>query len=185
MMVKQRVTQEFLERSTGYTDKPVAQALSYLQDNGFVNHNHQGWLLIKEKVEQFPLPTQYLEEKYNSDTLGPGRNNSDPVVVVNLNTKDSLTTTTDFKDLTEQVGEIPILQLSKQMMSAIGHLFGKPLHGDPAEYHDLDRLIAYTAQAYDCRGDTKGRIKNPVGFIYWAFHSGVNNHPDKKYINKN
>ena len=55
-MVQQRVTQEYLERSTGYTDKPVSQALAYLQEIGLADHTRSGWQLIKSDRLQLPLP---------------------------------------------------------------------------------------------------------------------------------
>jgi hypothetical protein len=39
------VTQEWLERHTGYTDKPVSQALAYLSETGRIRHTQAGWLL--------------------------------------------------------------------------------------------------------------------------------------------
>jgi hypothetical protein len=35
-LVRQPVTKEWLERTSGYTDKPVSQALAYLTENGLV-----------------------------------------------------------------------------------------------------------------------------------------------------
>jgi hypothetical protein len=182
MMVKQRVTQEFLQAATGYTDKPVAAALKYLQETGVVDHTSSGWLLLKGDHEQLPLPVTSIPNNVGADGHPPqGRNNSDPVVVVNLTNKDLniLTTTTDLT--TDQVGEIPTLQMTEQIMRSIGEIFGKQLHGDPADYCDLDRLIACTAQAWSTRGEGKGKLRNPVGFIYWAFHQGTDKHPDKIY----
>ena len=60
-LVQQRVTQEYLERSTGYTDKPVSQALAYLQEIGLVDHTRSGWQLIKSDQIQLPLPPLALE----------------------------------------------------------------------------------------------------------------------------
>ncbi len=54
-LVHQRVTQEYLERATGYTDKPVSQALAYLQEVGLADHTLAGWQLIKENEKQLPL----------------------------------------------------------------------------------------------------------------------------------
>jgi len=50
----QRVTQAFLERHTGYTDKPIAQALDYLNDLQYIDHTPAGWQLTREAL-QLPL----------------------------------------------------------------------------------------------------------------------------------
>ena len=39
------VTQEWLERHSGYTDKPVSQALAYLGETGRVTRTRAGWVL--------------------------------------------------------------------------------------------------------------------------------------------
>lgn len=49
-----RVTQEWIERATGYTDKPVSQALAYLQEIGLVDHTRAGWQLTGDG-KQLPL----------------------------------------------------------------------------------------------------------------------------------
>ncbi len=54
-LVRQRVTQEWIERNTGYTDKPVSQALAYLAEIGFVDHSNAGWQLTGN-ARQLPLP---------------------------------------------------------------------------------------------------------------------------------
>lgn len=95
--VGQRVSQEFVQRHTGYTDKPVSQALAYLADLGHVDHNQVGWGLAGEKlvlgagdalVSGSPSPestapaSEPVEdpepvEENNSDTISGSRNNSD------------------------------------------------------------------------------------------------------------
>src|SRR4030066_2404251 len=60
--VSQRVTQEYLERSTGYTDKPVSQALQYLQEVGLADHTQSGWQLVEENAKQLPLALQIDKE---------------------------------------------------------------------------------------------------------------------------
>lgn len=79
-MVHQRVTQEWLERSTGYTDKPVSQALAYMQEHGLVDHTSAGWMLTGQ-ARQLPLPLALLPEEGGAeekpDTDDPSRNNSD------------------------------------------------------------------------------------------------------------
>jgi len=47
-----RVSQEWLERQSGYTDKPVSQALAYLSEEGYISQSSSGWAL----AEGFQLP---------------------------------------------------------------------------------------------------------------------------------
>jgi hypothetical protein len=44
-LVRQPVTKEWLERTTGYTDKPASQALAYLTENGLALGTQAGWQL--------------------------------------------------------------------------------------------------------------------------------------------
>ena len=88
------VSNEWLERNTGYSDKPVASALAYLQEHGFVVKVAGGWKLAR--AQQLPLPIEQVEEEaggddadpgadqagdgYNSDTIGGSRNYSDSAI---------------------------------------------------------------------------------------------------------
>ena len=53
-LVHQRVSQSWLEMATGYTDKPVSQALAYLKEVGLASHTSAGWQLTG-KAQQLPL----------------------------------------------------------------------------------------------------------------------------------
>lgn len=48
------VSNEYLERETGYSDKPVSQALTVLQDYQYVLQTNRGWVLAQGAV-QLPL----------------------------------------------------------------------------------------------------------------------------------
>jgi hypothetical protein len=99
-LVHQRVTQEYLERATGYTDKPVSQALAYMQEIGLADHTNAGWQLIEEMVKQLPLPLT-LDEKIESEDQPIEVDNS---TIMSRNISDSLTTTTlSNKDLIDSV----------------------------------------------------------------------------------
>jgi predicted transcriptional regulator len=41
------VTQEWLERNSGYTDKPVSQALAYLREHDWVVRQSTGWVIAE------------------------------------------------------------------------------------------------------------------------------------------
>ena len=45
------VSKEWLARTAGYTDKPISQALSYLQDQGYVGWSRSGWSLATLELE--------------------------------------------------------------------------------------------------------------------------------------
>jgi hypothetical protein len=112
-LVHQRVTQEYLERATGYTDKPVSQALAYMQEIGLADHTNVGWQLVEEMVKQLPLPLSLDEEiptdHQNDENVNRSRieeQRADPTDKKNAgrNISDSLTTTTlSNKDLIDSV----------------------------------------------------------------------------------
>jgi hypothetical protein len=64
MMTPIPVTKEWLARSSGYTDKPVAKACSYLKEHGWIDRSSAGWFLSTGYPQSYPQPL-------------PGRNNSD------------------------------------------------------------------------------------------------------------
>ena len=190
-MVQQRVTQEYLERSTGYTDKPVSQALAYLQEIGLADHTRSGWQLIKSDRIQLPLPLALEGEDLRQDEPDReyknadegSRNISDSLKLeeeVNLSFKDINSSSDSLKAV--QVGKIPTDEEIRKVMGAAADLFGHEIVGDPSDYADLDRLLSWIAQAQNRRGTGRGKIENPAGLVYWAFHKGRDRPPEKKYL---
>ena len=55
------VTQKWLEIHSGYSDKPVSDALYYLREHGFSVKAARGWL-ISDCVKQLPLPMGCLRQ---------------------------------------------------------------------------------------------------------------------------
>jgi len=51
------VTQEWLERHSGYTDKPVSQALAYLSETRRIHRTSAGWVLAGKPHAPGPLAT--------------------------------------------------------------------------------------------------------------------------------
>jgi hypothetical protein len=99
-LVQQRVTQEYLERATGYTDKPISQALAYMQEIGLADHTNAGWQLLKQNVMQLPLPLKLEEESKSEDITDETLETE----VIGWKVSDSLTTTTlSNKDLIDSV----------------------------------------------------------------------------------
>lgn len=103
-LVRQRVSQGWLERSTGYTDKPISQALQYLREVGLVDETSSGWQLVKENAKQLPL-TLIIDEggieaqADDAPSLPPpfedqngGGDNSTESVALSRNNSDSLLT---------------------------------------------------------------------------------------------
>jgi hypothetical protein len=201
-LVHQRVTQEYLERATGYTDKPVSQALAYLQEVGLADHIQAGWQLIKENAKQLPLTMQIdsanmqtlqgkeAEIHEESDVIEEpnkmSRNNSDSlnylskevVVDININNK----STTNLLNLNDKDGKNPTSEEIQRVLDAAAGLFGRPIMGDVGDYADINRLLAWIAQAYrGCYEQGRLKIMNPAGLVYWAFHKGKNKTVEKKY----
>jgi hypothetical protein len=53
------VTQEWLERHSGYTDKPVSQALAYLSETGRILRTSAGWVLAGTSSPPGSLPAAF------------------------------------------------------------------------------------------------------------------------------
>jgi len=69
-LVHQTVSQEFLQRWSGYTDKPISQALTFLEEGQLIIRCRGGWRL-SDGATQLPLV----------GCLDKSRNNSDSVVL--------------------------------------------------------------------------------------------------------
>jgi hypothetical protein len=110
------------------------------------------------------------------------RNNSDSLKLeeeVNLSFKDINSSSDSLK---EQDGKIPTIDDIQRVLGAAADLFGHEIVGDPREYADMDRLLSWIAQAQNRRGTGRGKIENPAGLVYWAFHKGRDRPPEKKYL---
>ncbi len=205
MINKHRVSQDYLETVTSYTDKTVSQALAYLREVGLADHTSAGWQLTNTAAQQLPLilglesgshpalepgnlgdHQEQGDQKDASDLMDRGRNISDPseslvVELVNINNSslknNNLTTTTD----SSLDGKIPKIDEIQKVLDAAEDLFDHEILGDPKDYWDIDRLLAWICQAYHLRGDSRGRVSSPAGLVYWAFHQGKDQKPRKKY----
>lgn len=70
----QALAQSFIERHTGYTDKPVSQALALLEESGMVRRSAGGWRLVTDGSTQGVLPAAPAEivsgqEESEADSL--------------------------------------------------------------------------------------------------------------------
>ena len=93
------VDQAWLARNTGYTDKPVKQALAYLMEHGFVSRTAGGWVITAQTrlLLLHPAPADGQPESIppdppvpNSDQDSPDRNNSDlPISIIKKGFKES------------------------------------------------------------------------------------------------
>lgn len=106
-----RVTAAWLCSITGYTDKPITQALTYLSETGLVTHNVNGWTLtpsgrafqpaqmmmdLPPKQDEPPSeparlamanppaasPDQPARDPTANSGGSPDRNNSDPPIII-------------------------------------------------------------------------------------------------------
>lgn len=59
------VGNEWMERSTGYSDKPISQALALLEEYGLASHGRYGWTLTSG-ADQLPLMNLGLEVPDNN-----------------------------------------------------------------------------------------------------------------------
>lgn len=90
-MAGQAVSAQYLERSSGYSDKIVGAALLYLQDQGYVTRNERYSWRIAINVTQLPLmtlpdenepdiqpqPVDFDQQEPNSEITETTRNNSE------------------------------------------------------------------------------------------------------------
>ena len=78
------VSQEFIERTINFTDKPVSQALMWLSENQFIVESSGGWrladgfqLALPMSSSALPMPVSVRTETDDCPTAS--RNNSDSV----------------------------------------------------------------------------------------------------------
>jgi hypothetical protein len=68
------VTQEFCARHSGYTDKPVRQALRLLEELGYISHDERtAWQITPEAAQLLSMaeiPPQAASSGNNSDSMG-------------------------------------------------------------------------------------------------------------------
>jgi hypothetical protein len=70
------VNQEWLERYSGYTDKPVSQALRYLLEMGEVTRNDRGMWQLAGETRQLPLAAERLDERVGNIPTHPSSSSS-------------------------------------------------------------------------------------------------------------
>jgi hypothetical protein len=207
-LVHQRVNQEWIERSTGYSDKSISQALQYLREVELVDETRTGWQLIKENVKQLPLmllldepspksaPVQGSQSESGvpisckgeqadnipTDDIQLSRDNSDSSKLEEVNPININDSSTDSLNLSTQDGKIPVVRENseeiRRVLDAAADLFGHEIIGDPCDYADIDRLLGWIAQAFHAHD----KVKSPAGLVYWAFHQGKDRKPERKYL---
>lgn len=180
--VQMRVSQEFIERHSGYSDKPISQALSYLQDLQLIDHTSSGWALTGA-ARQLPLPGPALTiaettpavmiESESADvpamkeTTVVGENaESELFRLVSL---DSLNLESkNLSDYLSRLGEIP----TQKILSAAQQLFENRISGKAADYTNPVLMLAWIAQAYQGWTRNGGKIRNPERLVYYELHKG-------------
>jgi hypothetical protein len=68
MVNRAPATAQWLERTTGYSDKVVLSALQFLQENQFITRNGRYTWQLADGVEQLPLGAALLEEPEQTGT---------------------------------------------------------------------------------------------------------------------
>lgn len=187
--VQARVSQEFLERHTGYTDKPVSQALEYLRDLGMVDQTRAGWRLTGA-AQQLPMPMVAVEEGAGDAPEQGEESPLNPPLVRREEEgeseyfrlaerkidreKDSLSIDSFFLS---DVGKIPTL------LDAAERLFGRRISGKAGEYADASRLLGWIAQAWDQRVENGGKIRHPERLVYYEMHQ-AGHEADAVYVER-
>jgi hypothetical protein len=197
-LVHQCTSQEWLERTTGYTDKPVSQALQYLREAGLVDETPSGWQLAKAKANQVPLTLMSdeggIDPSLSEDTasisnqtenIQKNRNNSDSDNLSKLeevNNNNFISNSSNLTNLSSENGKNTLdgekLDEIRQVLESAGELFGHEIIGEVGDYSDIDRLLGWIAQAFSAHT----KVKSPAGLVYWAFHQGKDRSPEKKYL---
>jgi len=134
-LIGQPATAEYLERTSGYTDKPVNAALLLLEEYGLISRNGRYAWQICAGVQQLPLmnmldnpssnenPDSQGEENLssdedNSDSIGGTRNLSESELFRLPSSSRSLNL--DFKDL--EVKELPLLEHDPELFRVTENL---------------------------------------------------------------
>lgn len=95
------ITQEWLERHSGYTDKPVSQALAYLAETGRIVRTSAGWMLAEEGELSLP-GLAHAEEKFSGNPA-EGPQESQPGPETSRELSDSPTTPPAIDPLQETI----------------------------------------------------------------------------------
>ncbi len=81
--VNRPVTMDWIAKNTGYSHKPISQALSYLQQIGLVERTHSGWVLARQlplspipgpEVGNFPATTTTTHIHIEDSVVAEGKN---------------------------------------------------------------------------------------------------------------
>lgn len=61
------VTADYIARMTGYTDKPIAQALQYLAELQYITRARSGWILADAQQFALPYPIRNNSDSHDDD----------------------------------------------------------------------------------------------------------------------
>ena len=152
------VSQEWLERSSGYTDKPVSQALAYLREEGWACKTSSGWSLAEG--QQLLLPAS---RNYSDSTLS----SSSKLIKDSEFLIDSISTTTPSRNISDSVDD---LEQIKRIFAATPYLFGDPgvfTKGLCLETIRIDDLMGWLYA-----GMKAEHVRNRAGVAYNGIKSG-------------
>lgn len=156
------VTNAWLCTWSGYSDKPVANALAYLEGEGMAVRAPAGGWIAAHNALQLPLFAVDNSVDNSVDELasypqgrGESRKNSDSAG--SLKSSQSINTSLQNQtDLDSRGGEIP----TEKVLQAAERLFGERPYGD--NYPDLQHLLAWVAQAWAQRD----KLRAPARVVY-------------------
>ncbi len=179
MLCRTPVLQEWLERYSGYTDKPVSQAMAYLSEEGWAVKTKgakPGWVLADGLQPFLSAALGLSDAQAESETF---RLEAGSIKVFNNNESDSLITVDSLllNQEKERVGIIPTLEI---IVKNLGLLFEDPLEITDIPADTSPQLaLAWIAKAHTdyqrylqaCQdwdwsrpGKPKG-LDNPTGLI--------------------
>jgi hypothetical protein len=154
LLAGQPVTQEFCERHSGYTDKPVSQALHLLEELGYISHNERYAWQITPGAAQLPITLPEIPAQAEAS-----RNNSDSVcaattAIVETSAKRSINAAEAAKN-----DESENLRLNKNMntLRKVG-VYGAKAQEIAALPHVTPRYIKAHAAYAEHRKDTPGLL---------------------------
>jgi hypothetical protein len=133
---------EFLERSTGYSDKPICQALALLDDYGLVGHGRNGWVLATEAAQ---LPLMNIESEISDNNLNP------------LNSLDRLEPIANG-GVSRRISESENFRSSSSSLTKLDSRFNDPLPDSRADQSENFRLVADEMDKAGIREPARSRL---------------------------
>lgn len=153
----QPVTADYVARLTGYTDKPITQALQYLADLQYITRARNGWMLAEALQLALPAPVDNSVETRNfSDS--PSRSDDDAAYLTSELIKSS--SSSDSEKFRIQQNESELRRIGITLNARTRQIISLP-HVTP------DYIIAHVKAA-----EANSKLDNPRGFALTQIAAG-------------